>query len=49
MLFLQLLSMCGTAINTRQLESNLLDKWSARQKDDEYSDREVHDEIIKNV
>lgn len=48
MRFLQLPSMCGTVINTWQLESNLLDKWSARQKGDEYSDREVHDEIKKN-
>lgn len=46
-LFLQLLSMCGTAINTGQLESSFLEKWPGSQEDDKHCGREVCDGIKK--
>lgn len=45
MLFLQLLSMCGTATNMGQLESSSLEKWPGTQEDNKHCGREGNNGI----
>lgn len=47
MLFLQLLSMCGTATNMGQLENSLLEEWPGSQEDNKHCGREGNNGIKK--